>query len=204
MRTTFAWITLFLVVAGCGTSARIVKSWRDPDVTVDMAKLNKVLVVAMLRNETNRRATEDKLVTMLNGKGVASYNVLTKDVKEDGEEKIKEQLKQDGFDGAVIMKLADVEKDVQYVPGRFNTYPPYYGRFWGYYWRSWNSFYEPGYYETTKNFTVETNVYSLTRDKLVWSGISRSSDPENVQKLMDAVAGEVFKKMKKEGFVVNY
>ncbi len=27
------------------------------------------------------------------------------------------------------MRLADVDKDVKYVPGNYATYPPYYGRF---------------------------------------------------------------------------
>src|ERR1700754_1018851 len=170
-----------IIILGCGTAAHIEKSWRDPAVTVDMAKLNKVVVVALLKNEANRRAAEDKLVSMLNGKGVASYNYFTKDLQEKDEDIIKNKLKQENFDGAVIMRLADVDKDVKYVPGNFNTYPPYYGRFWGYYWRSWNNFYQPGYYESTKKFTVETNVYSLKDDKLVWSGLTSYVDPQDAE-----------------------
>jgi hypothetical protein len=44
-------------------------------------------VVAILKNETSRYATEDELVSMLKGKGVASYNYLTKEVLE--EKKVK-------------------------------------------------------------------------------------------------------------------
>ncbi|HEY4149524.1 MAG TPA: hypothetical protein VGM41_11370 [Chitinophagaceae bacterium] len=194
---------LSLALAACGTTAVIEKSWRDPSVTVDMSKLNKVLVVAMLKNDTYRHTAEDEMVSLLNGKGVASYNYLTKDIKESQEPAMREKLKSEGFDGIITMKLADVSKDVNYVPGNFSTYPGFYGRFWPYYWASWNSFYEPGYYETTKTFTVVVNVYSLTRDKLVWSGVTRSVNPENVDKLMNASAKEVYKKMKEEGFIVN-
>ncbi|WP_301922685.1 hypothetical protein [Ferruginibacter sp.] len=189
--------------SGCGTAAHIEKSWHSPEVTVDMQKLNKVLVVAILKNETNRHATEDQLVTMLKGKGVASYNYLTKEVLEEKEGEIKKRLSNEGFDGVIIMRLADVEKDVKYIPGNYSSFPGYYNRFWPYYWNIRNSFYQPGYYETTKKYTVETNVYSLLRDKLIWSGITSSSDPKNVEKLMHSVAKEVYKKMKKEGFVVN-
>src|SRR5258707_13201138 len=104
-------VIIVVLLAGCGTTAHIEKSWRDPEVTVDMSKLNKVLVVALLKNETNRHATEDQLVSMLKGKGVASYNYLTKDIREEKEDAIKQKVKDEGFDGAVIMRLADVDKD---------------------------------------------------------------------------------------------
>ncbi|MFT3822350.1 MAG: hypothetical protein QM731_00470 [Chitinophagaceae bacterium] len=191
------------MVWGCGTSARIEKTWRDPDVTVNLSKLNKVLVVALLRNETVRRNTEDKLAAMLKGKGIASYNYLTKDVTKENEEAIKAKLKSEGFDGAVVMRLADVDKDIRYVPGTYNTYPGYYGRFWPYYWNAYPYYFQPGYYESTKTFTVETNVYSFNSDKLVWSGITTSVDPQNVDKLMDATAKVVYKKMKEEKFIVD-
>src|SRR5260221_13813577 len=198
----FQALTLFLF-AGCSTTAHIEKSWRDPEVTVDMAKLNKVLVMALLKNENNRKAAEDQLVSMLNGKGVASYNYFAAAVPEEKENEIKQKLKEEGFDGAIVMCLADVDKDVKYVPGNYSSFPPYYGRFWGYYQNSWNHYYQPGYYETTKKFTVETNVYSLVRDKLVWSGLTSSVDPQNSEKLMHAVAGAVYKPMKKERSIVK-
>jgi hypothetical protein len=203
MKQVFYSALTILALAACGTSAYIEKSWRDPEVTVDLAKLNKVLVVALLKNDTYRHTVEDQLVSMLGGKGVASYNYLTKDIKEGQESELESRVKGEGFDGAIVMKLADVQKEVNYVPATYSTYPRYYGRFWSYYWNSWNSFYQPGYYENTKIYTVVTNVYSFKRDKLIWSGVSKSADPENVDKLMNAVAKEVFKKMREEGFVTN-
>lgn len=187
----------------CGSNTHIQKSWRDPEVTVDMSKLNKVLVVALLKNEANRRAVEDELASKLKGKGVASYNYLSQSIREENESEIQQKLKAENFDGMIIMRLADVDKDIKYVPGTFSTFPSYYGRPWKYYWNSRNSFYQPGYYETTKKFTVETNVYSLIRDKLIWSGLTNTYNPENTERLMHSVANEVFTKMKKEGFIVN-
>jgi hypothetical protein len=195
-------VSVFLIalLIGSCTTAHIEQSWRDPAVTVDVSRLNKVLVVAMMNNEANRRSTEDKLSSLLKGKGVPSYNYLTKDVTKDGEDRIREKVRDQGFDGVVIMRLADVEKDRTYVPGR---YPVYYGRFWGYYWNAWNAFYDPGYYKTTKTYTVETNVYSLKQDKLIWSGITSTVDPSGVDKLMKASANAVYKEMKKQGFITG-
>lgn len=114
-------ILLVAIVSSC-SSTHIEQSWRDPAVTVDVSQLNKVLVVALLKDEANRRATEDELCSMLNGKGVPSYNYLTKNITKEQEETIREKVKDQGFDGVIIMRLAAVDKDVQYVPG---TYPMY-------------------------------------------------------------------------------
>ncbi len=191
------------LLTSCGTSVHLVESWRAPEVTVDMQKLNKVLVVAILKTETNRHATEDQLVAMLKGKGVASYNYLTKELLEEKESEIKERLSNEGFDAVIIMRLADVDKDVNYIRGNYNSFPTFYNRFWPYYWNTRNNFYQPGHYVTTKKYTVETNVYSLIRDKLIWSGLTSSVDPKNVERLMHEVAKEVYKKMKTDGFIVN-
>jgi hypothetical protein len=190
----------FVLLTGCSTSARIEKSWRDPEVTVDVSSLNKVLVVALLNNDANRRSTEDKLSKLLNGKGVPSYNYLTKDITQQREAIIREKVKGDGFDGIVIMRLADVDKDMQYEPG---NYPIYYGKFWGYYWNAWSAYYDPEYYKTTKRYNVETNVYSLRRDKLIWSGVTSSVDASNVNQLIEVAAMTVYKQMQREGFITG-
>ena len=203
MKKTIQLLAVVLFFASCGSSTHIEKSWRDPEVTVDMARLNKVLVMALLKNETNRRVAEDQLVALLNGKGVASYNYFASGIPENKEDEIRQKLKDEGFDGAIVMRLIDVDKDVKYVPGSFNTFPVYYGRFWGYYRNSWNNYYQPGYYENTKKYTVETNVYSLKRDKLIWSGLTSTVDPQNAEHLMHGVSSTIYKQMKKEKFIIN-
>jgi len=54
MKQVTSAVIITALLAGCGPTAHIEKSWRDPEVTVDMSKLNKVLVVALLKDETNR------------------------------------------------------------------------------------------------------------------------------------------------------
>ena len=186
----------------CTTTASLERSWRDPTVTVDFTRLNKVLVVALLKNEGARRSAEDQLCALLKGKAVPSYLYLTKDIRQENEESIRQRIKNEDFDGVIFMRLVDVDKDLKYVPGQYPP-PPYYGRFWGYYWYSWGAFYEPGHYETTKTYRIETNVYSLKSDKLIWSGITKSVDPANLDKLMGAVAKTVYKEMVHEGFITG-
>lgn len=198
----FISVISLLVLASCATTTNVENSWRDPEASVSMSKLNKVLIVALVKNDVHRRATEIQLAALLKNKGVPSSTYLKGQLSTLPEGMIKQKLKADGFDGAIILRLIDVERDISYVPGAYHTYPQYYGRFWPYLANSWNTYYQPGYFTSTKKFTIETNVYSLKRDKLIWSGITSSIDPESMEKMIGGVTKEVYGRMKKDGFIV--
>lgn len=200
MKRILVIIIVSLFVASCGTTAHVRSSWKEPGVSIDMSQLNKVLVLGLFANETNRRAAESQLASMFPQKAIPAHHYFTADFfRKEKEGEIKQILKREGFDGVIVMRLADYDKDITYIPGS-NSYPHYYGRFWPYVWTAST---QPGHYETTRTFTIETNVYSFRKDKLIWSSLTSSADPKNANKLIDAVGKEVYKKMKQEGFIVQ-
>ena len=189
-----------IIVASC-TSTKITNSWREPDKQVAVDKLNKVLVVALFKDETSRHKAEDQMAGYLNGKGIVSYNYLKESFDEKNEDALREKIKKDGFDGAVTMRLVDVDKEENYTRGNISSYPTYYRSFSGYYHRIWSYYSTPGYYTTTKTYTIETNVYSIKEDKIIWSGLTETTNPDGVKRLTEEVAEVVYKKMVKEGFI---
>jgi hypothetical protein len=199
--TTFICILIITLYTSCSSSTQITSSWRDSNKEITINKLNKVLVVALLKNETGRRKAEDQMLGYLNGKGVTSYNYLDDNFNKLDEAAIINKIRSDGFDGAVIMRLIDVDREVNYTPGRYNSFPNYYQSFGGYYRRSWQYYSTPGQYNTTKTFNVETNVYSIKENKIVWSALTESVNPDGVEQMTAEIAEVVYKKMLKEGFV---
>lgn len=193
-------IAVIVIISSC-SSTRITSSWREPDKTVVFEKLNKVLVVALFKDETSRHNAEDQMAGYLDGKGIVSYNYLDANFNKANEESLREKIKADGFDAAVTMRLVDVDKEKIYNPGNNSFYPRYYRNFSGYYYRSWNYYSTPGYYTTTKTYSIETNVYTIKEDKIIWSGVTATTNPDGLQKMTEAVAHAVYKKMLKEGFV---
>jgi len=189
-----------LLFVSC-SSTRITSSWREPDKSVDISHLKKVLVVALLNSESSRHKAEDQMVKYLQGKGVVSYKYLSDSFNENDEEALRTKIKADGFDGAIIMRLLDVEREITYTPGSIATYPRYYRTFGGYYIRSWRYFSTPGSYSTTRTFTIETNVYSIKEDRIVWSGLTESTNPEGVAKMMEEITEVVYDTMVSEGFI---
>ena len=97
------------------------------------------------------------------------------------------------------MRLADIEKETSYVPGSSPTYYGGYGRYYGYGAGYYGS---SGYYTTDKNYYVETTVYSVNPDKLLWTGTTKTINPSKVEKMVNEIADVVTDKMKKEGFLV--
>ena len=187
----FFLLTSFLFNA-CGPSTKIEKTWSDPSFSAGSVKFHKVLVVGNLKDESTRRITEDKMVAALKTvTGVQSYKYLQPGDTARGS--VENRLKQDGFDGVVVMRLANVDKSTSYVPG--TTYGGWYGGWHG----GWYG--TPGYYQEDKTFYVETNLYSIDQQKLLWSGTTSSLNPSKLDQTLDDIIATVKAQMQKEGLV---
>ncbi len=194
-------LTAFVVISivSCGPSTKIVKSWQEPSATLQVSAANKVLVIAMVKDETSRRVIEDQLVKRMNSNAVASYTFLTAEViKEANADKLTEKLKQSKFNYVLLMRLADVEKETSYVQGTSTAFYGGYGRYYGYGASMYSS---PGYYTTDKNYFIETIVYSVDPDKLLWTGTTKTVNPTKIEKTVNEIADAVSDKMRKEGFL---
>jgi hypothetical protein len=193
-------LTVFIAaaIAGCSPSTQIVKSWQEPNATVQ-ASASKILVMAIVKDETSRRVIEDELVKRIGSNAVASYTVFTADMlKEASDQKFSEKLMQDKYNYVLLMRLADVEKETSYTPGTTTGYYGGYGRYYGY---GAGLYSTPGYYSTDKNYFVETIVYSVEPDKLVWAGTTKTVNPSKLDKTVNEIANVVSDKMRKDGFL---
>lgn len=195
-------VTAFIVVwfASC-KSTKITSSWREPSKELKISNLKKVLVIALFKNKTTSHLAEDEMVRYLNGKGIVSYTYLFESFNKKNEDAVRTKIKNDGFDGAITMRLLDVDKETSYTRGRIDSYPDYYRSFTGYYLNSMSYYNEPNYYTTTKIYKVETNVYSIKDDKIIWTGLTETTNPEGVDKMTKEITKVVFKQMIKEGFI---
>lgn len=199
MKNLFIFLISGLILAGCTPATTLKSSWRDPDTQVKMGQFTKVLVVAFVKNETTRRTVEDDIIKILKSKGIASYQYLGNSAGMTAEDLAK-KISEDEFDGAVVMRLIDKEKETGYVPGT-GTYPSYYGGFSPYYGNAYSGFNDPGYYKDNKVYAVETNLYSLKESKLIWSGVTSTVNPADLTKMIGQIGKVVTEEMKKQGFL---
>ena len=201
-------VTVFIlcaiVIAGmtsCGPSTKIEKSWREPTATLTKSTAGKSLVMALVKDETSRRVIEDALVKRIGANAVASYIAYpTATLQTIGAEKFNELLSQEKYNYVLIMRLADVEKETSYVQGSPAGYYGGYGRYYGY---GYGMYSTPGYYTTDKNYFVETTVYSVTPDKLLWTATTKTVNPSKLEKTVNEIAEVVEEKMRSDKFLVN-
>src|SRR3954470_7089922 len=185
----FLLASFIVFFAACSPSTKMEKTWTDPSFTPASAKsFNKVLVMGLLKDESTRRIAEDKMVAQFkNVKAVQSYSYLQP--SDTDRNMVEQRLKKDSFDGVVVMRLADVQKSTSYVPGTG------YGGWYGYRYAS------PGYYQEDKTFYVETDIYSLEANKLLWSGTTSSLNPSKLDKTLDEIIAALKEQMKKQGLI---
>jgi hypothetical protein len=114
----------------------------------------------------------------------------------------KSKVSEMGFDGAIVLKYAGSEDQRKYDPGEGESvWYPYVG-FWGYYSEGWGAVYNA----TTPNalkVLIETMLYSIKEDKLIWAGITETKDPKNPAKVVGEIAEETTKVLQKEGLITK-
>jgi hypothetical protein len=182
-------LSLAGLLTSCGPSTKLEKSWTDPSLkSATDIPFKKVFVVAATKDESSNRIVEDKVVAAIeNATAVASYTYLKPG--DTDQAAVEQKLKADGFDGLIVMRLKNVEKSQNYVPG--SSYGGWYGYRYG----------SPGYITTDETFTVETNIYSLKDAKLLWSGTTSTLNPTKMESTIDAIISTIKYELKRQKLI---
>ena len=104
----------------------------------------------------------------------------------------KALLREKLFDGAVVMRVVGVQERSTYVPLSpvYTGHPSFYA-YWG---SSWGMVQRPGYVLNDQVVSVETAIYSIKEDKLVWTARTRTlngAPSKLVDETVDAVVNHL-------------
>lgn len=198
---------LLLVLPACGSSTKFIDTWANPNIDAPI-RFEKIVMIAITQDQSIRRTAEDQMVrNVTRAEAVPSFQLMPGEQAKDPEY-AKRIFKEEGFDGAVTMRLVGVNEETTYVPGQYVSAPyygsPYYGYpggFYGYYGYSYGVVYEPGYTVTNKIVVIETNIYSITDDELLWTGRSESVDPGSVRALIDEIVVALARTLTEQGLI---
>ena len=204
MRKAVLGVLMIFVVASltaCATTT-FSSSWKAPDAQ-PMGSLagQKVVAVAVSKNAAVRRSAEDSLVSVLNARGVQgvpSYSILGDDTDE---AKAKAAIEKSGAVAVVVMRPIAKEKEISSTPSSMYMGPMYGGYWGGYYGYGWGGAWGGTEIRTDTIVIVETLVYSLKQNKLVWAGQSNTTNPSKIDAFVKEVAAGAGKEMKKAGLL---
>ncbi len=198
-KSLFKALICLIVLSSCGSSksTQLVSHWKDPNLKeADIKELKSVMVAVFAANESSRRAAEDKIAE-INPAIVQSYMILNEKISQSVEES-KKIMEEKDFDGVLVFRLVSKEKSQEYVPGTSSYGGGYGGGYYGYHSGYYGSYYDPGYYKDNTSYVVETSLYSLKKDKLIWSGITSTVNPVSVKSAMSEIAETIFNQIQKD------
>jgi len=185
---------LCILAAGC-TSTSIMNSWKAPGETLTPKEYKKVMVVAYVKDEKARKEVEDQLAKF-NKSFSPSYTEFSGEQIMKDSAMLKKQAKDKGYDGVIIMRLITTKAKSTFVAGGVN--PAYSNQIFYY-----NDYYKASSYATDMEFVIATDIYSLTKDKLIWSGVTASTNPKKLDKLVKSVAKEVAYQVREDKLIVD-
>jgi hypothetical protein len=211
------WVAAFALVLvwGCAksTTTNFSQSYRNPGY--EETVFERVLVIAVAGDPTSRQQFEDALASAIAGQGgtaAPSYPLLPQD-EQVSEEALYELIRREGVDGVLLTRLLAVEKDKNYTPPKKYNKPKTryypgglgwgygYGGYYGWYGTTYAEVHEPGYFDTSTILKLETNLYSVATNDLVWTGQSETIDPESLDAARTSITNAVATKLKSEGFL---
>lgn len=192
-----------LALAGCVAGTQFKSTWKAPDAAPLSVKPGD-LVVAMVisKAETTRRSGEDLLSDELRQRGlrpIPSFTLIPTDQVGD-REKAAAVIKESGAVALFALRPIAVSKEQTYVPPTYMGGGPYGG--WGpYYGYGWGAAYSPGYVVTDTVVRIETAVFDLRQDKLLWVGQSETTNPERLDLLMRDLVKAAGAEMRRVGVI---
>jgi hypothetical protein len=204
MRRNLTYAVILAVAAGAAVGAASFKStWKAPDAGTIGFVGKKVAAFVIVQDQALRMSAEESLARQLTDLGiqaVASYRMAPKEVLQD-KDKAKAWFEKVGVEGVVAMRVISADKVTTSSPAGWST--GYYGSWWGYYGYSYGVSYSPGYSSTDTTLTVETLLFSVPRDKLLWAAVSETTNPKNVDTFMKDLVTKAVKQIKKDGLAAK-
>jgi len=183
-------------------------TYRDPDAKPMQVRGSKVVAAVMVRDVAARKRAEDALaaeLTKAGAQGVPMYTIsLDNTPTQEGETKTRAAVEAIGAQGLVVMRPVDVNHRSRATDTIASN--DMYGGYWGgYYGVGWNDPWidkNPDV-QTDIVVTVETFVFSLPQNKLVWSGTSETTNPKNAEKLVLQLAQDSARELQRLGLIAN-
>ena len=202
-------VAVVLAAAACATTS-FQSTWKAPEVGPLDFRGAKVAALVISADRGFRLPAEDELarqITAQGAVGVAAYTLVPDDVIKD-QEKSKALMDAAGVAGVVSMRVVSSEQRITSTPSSFWMGPPH-SAFWGrpgwgrpgYWGWGWGFAYAPPTIQTDRLVSVETLIFSLAQDKLVWVATSETTNPSNVNSLVRELSRAAASQMRRQGLI---
>ena len=198
--TGFALTTLAIVtsVAALSAAIRFTSTFKSLDAGAVSFVGKKVAALVISNDDSLRVSGEEALVRELKERGmqaVATYRIAPREEMRTADT-AKPWFEKAGVEGIVAVRPVSVESET-YNTGTWVT--SHYSTLWGYYGYGWSSVYLPASARSQRVVVVETTIYSVPRNQLLWAAVSETNNSRDLSGFVDELAKEMIKEMQKQG-----
>lgn len=187
------------VVAFVSAAPRFTSSWRSPDAGSVSFAGQRVAALVISQDDSLRVAGEEGLVRELTARGleaVATYRIAPEEELQSAD-RARVWFEKANVGGVVALRPVSQDKRTTYNPGMWMSSS--YSTLWGYYGYGWGSVYVPGSVDRDTIVVVETTIYSVPRNQLLWAAVSETSNPKDLQKFIGDLVKESVKELHEQG-----
>ena len=201
----FKHILILFLTAGffACSSTQTTATWSNPKS--EPQSFQKVAVLGILGNMSTRQSFEYQIVEQLqkeNVPAVAAMTMLPPKRKNVNVDQMIRRLHQQGVDAVMVVSLSDVNRQKQYVPGSTYVAPrTYYNRFGDYYVHTYRRVHTPGYVRRTTTYFLESTLYDLRNQELIWTSEAKSTDPNSLKSASKSYAKSIVKSLNKDEII---
>lgn len=207
-----------VVVLACATRATTLDAqWVNPELAGKKA-VRSVMVMAAVRDSTNRRLFEDRMVAALTAAGVKavqSYQFIPEDGQV-SEDRLRKAVAQAAASHAMITRIVNVSTQVNVSPGMVmgpawgpGFGPGWGGSAWGGGWGGANGFYNsmwatsiPPQVTTTQDVHADTRLFEVKDAAVLWSAATTTSlGYSTVGQMLDQFVQLIVATMTKDGVI---
>jgi len=190
-------ITAAFLLASCTTTTVMTDVWKDKTY---QGKPQEIVVIMVAKSPDMRNLFEDRFSAELDARGnnaFQSYTIIPMEQLRD-KEMVKSKIRSSGADTVLISRLVDTKEIKSYRPGQIYAVPSAYYGWWGYYDIVFADY---GYTGDVQVAYIETNLYDVKTEKLIWSGHSKTERTEGEQQLINAFIKVMIKKLSSAGII---
>ena len=202
-RFRFGLMVIVAIVAGASGLAKTKFNsvWKSPEAAATRLAGQKVAALIIDADESLRVAGEEALARELTERGmqgVPSYRFVPKEELKSADQ-VRGWYEKAGAQAVVALRVVSDEKKLQYQPSTWTS--GYYSSLWGYYGYGWGVVYDPGYKRIDRYVSLETLIFSVPKNTLLWAGVSETENPKEPAKVIEEVVREAVSEMRKQGLV---
>jgi CubicO group peptidase (beta-lactamase class C family) len=201
-RTALTTTTLAAALAATtllSAAPKFTSVWRSSDAGSVSFAGKKVAALVISQDDSLRVPGEEALAKELIARGlqsVATYRIAPKEEMQSAE-RARPWFERANVEGVVALRPVGRETRTTYTPDIWTT--PYYSSFWSYYGYGWGNPYITGSVGRESVVVVETTIYSVPRNQLLWAAVSETRDSKSLPGFVQELVKASVKEMQKQG-----